>query len=677
VKTDDVAELAQTLFEEIGDAAYIADPDTLRLLDVNLVAQRLTGLPRNELLRLDLGQLFRSDGDEGLAHLRQALALTRTFHSQEGYFLRRGRGAGWMPVNLTLTRLHTESRPLGLVLARDVTERHQAEERLRQANAELERRVQERTAELAQLNATLRGEVAEHKKVTEALRQAQQRLQQVVASSPAVLFTLAVHGGRIVGVSWISENLLELLGYPAAAAYDPAWWLGNIHPDDLEPLVAHVEDQLFATGWAAHEFRFRHRDGHYRWTRGEVRLVRDADGRPLEAVGWWSDTTERKQLEEQFRQAQKMEAVGRLAGGVAHDFNNLLTVIIGFSDLLLAELPATDPRHEVLAGIRQAGEQAARLTGRLLAFGRKAMVEPKVLDLNEVIDATWQVLRRVIGEDVTLTTGLSPGLSRVRIDPGQVEQVLLNLAVNARDAMPQGGRLTIRTDDVEIRPGDQGGGTDLKPGRHVRLAVADTGSGMTDEVKARLFEPFFTTKAIGRGTGLGLATVYGIVKQAGGHITVDTRLGVGTTFIVLLPAVAGAKAPALGPAPPPARGSETVLVAEDEDAVRRMSRMVLELEGYTVLDAGTGTEALRIAEGYSGPIHLLLTDVVMPDLGGRDLADAVRARRPEVKVLYMSGYTDDAVVRRGVSEAVDAFLQKPFTSLALTRKVRAVLDEAR
>jgi two-component system cell cycle sensor histidine kinase/response regulator CckA len=331
-----------------------------------------------------------------------------------------------------------------------------------------------------------------------------------------------------------------------------------------------------------------------------------------------------------------------------------------------------------VTAIQDAGERAARLTSQLLAFSRKAMVAPKVLDLNEVIDSTGKMLRRLIGEDVTLTTILSPGLSRVRIDPGQVEQVLMNLAVNARDAMPRGGRLTIETKDVEVGEVDLACRPDLKPGRHVQLSVADTGHGMTDEVQARLFEPFFTTKGVGKGTGLGLATVYGIVKQAGADIAVDTRVGAGTTFTILFPAVPESAVPAetgeLRGAP---RGAETVLLAEDEDAVRKLARLALEMQGYTVLEAGTGADAVRVAETHPGPVHLLATDVVMPDLGGGDLAEAVRARRPGVKVLYMSGYTDDAVIRHGVSEAVDAFVQKPFTLLGFARKVREVLDDLR
>jgi two-component system cell cycle sensor histidine kinase/response regulator CckA len=425
-------------------------------------------------------------------------------------------------------------------------------------------------------------------------------------------------------------------------------------------------------------FELEHRlvvDGQIRWVHVRAEPEIDAEGRVVRVNGVSQDLTDRKLLEEQLWQAQKMEAIGQLAGGVAHDFNNLLNVIIGYSDLLLIGLSASERQREQVAAIRDAGERAARLTGQLLAFSRRAIVEPKVLDLNEVIDSTARMLRRLIGEDITLVTVLSPRLSRVRIDPVQVEQLILNLAVNARDAMLRGGRLTIETRDVNRRKGDLSGDRDVKPGLYVRLSVTDTGGGMKDEVKARIFEPFFTTKGLGKGTGLGLATVYGIVKQAGGQITVESRIGAGTTFAILLPALPAVASPVerdwVRVAP---RGTETVLLAEDEEGVRRVARLALEMQGYRVLEAGTGAEALRALDAHPGPVHLLLTDVVMPDLGGRDLADAVRARRPWVKVLYTSGHTDDVAIRYGVSEAADAFLQKPFTLLGLARKVREVLD---
>ena len=327
-----------------------------------------------------------------------------------------------------------------------------------------------------------------------------------------------------------------------------------------------------------------------------------------------------------------------------------------------------------MIAIRGAGELAARLTSQLLAFRRKAIVAPRVLDLNEVIRTTTRMLSRLLGEDVTLLTELGQGLAAVRADAGQIEQVIRNLAVNARDAMPSGGRLTITTDEIDVVASEVWDGEELRPGRHVRLQVEDTGSGMTEEVRARLFEPFFTTKGIGRGTGLGLATVYGIARQAGGHVSVESAVSAGTTFTVLLPAVAVPVAKASVETRTSARGTETILLVEDESAVRRLARQILERHGYTILEAADGMGALQIAADHPEVIHLLLTDVVMPNLGGRDLVVAIRARRPETKVLYMSGFTDDAVVRHGVSVAADALLQKPFTPAALARKVRSVLD---
>jgi PAS domain S-box-containing protein len=665
VKTDDAAELGQTLFEEIGDAAFIADPVTMRLEDVNPMARRMTGLSREQLLRLSLNQLFRSDGDEGLAHLRRALSTTQTFHSQEGYLLRRGGGADWLPVNLTLTRLHIERGPVGLVLARDITERKLAEENLRLANAELEARVKVRAADLARANEALRAEVAQHQKAEEALTLFRALIDRANDS-------IEVIDPATAQVRDVNERACLSHGYTRAEFL--ALRIPDINPTLSGPSAwAEAVENLRRSGSVIREVQHRRKDGSFFPVEVQVTYIR-LDREYLVAVV--RDITERKKLEEQLRQAQKMEAVGQLAGGVAHDFNNLLTVINGFSDLLAAELSASDPQRQQLAAIRDAGDRAARLTSQLLSFSRKAIVELRVLDLNELIDSTGKMLRRLIGEDVTLSTILHPRLSRVRIDPGQLEQVVMNLAVNARDAMPRGGCLTFETTDVEIRAGDLPDCPEVELGRYVRLTVSDTGCGMTDDVKAHIFEPFFTTKSLGQGTGLGLATVYGIVKQAGGHISVDSRVGAGTTFTVVLPAVTEAVAPAESEGVQVApRGTETILLAEDEDGVRRLSRMALEMQGYRVLAAKTGAEALRTADAYAGPVHLLVTDVVMPELSGRDLADALRARRPGVKVLYMSGYTDDAVVRHGVLEAVDAFLQKPFTPLGLARKVRAVLDE--
>lgn len=392
-------------------------------------------------------------------------------------------------------------------------------------------------------------------------------------------------------------------------------------------------------------------------------------------TGVLRDITSRRKLEDQFRQSQKMEAIGRLAGGVAHDFNNLLTVINGYCDLLLLNLPAEDSNRSFISSVRDAGERAASLTSQLLAFSRKAIVAPKVFDLKDVAVQSEKILRRLIGEDIVLTLILHSAPCPVKADPGQIDQVIMNLAVNARDAMPTGGRLTLETRLVNVAENETAVlGSGLRPGQYVELAMTDTGSGMTPEIQARIFEPFFTTKGEGQGTGLGLATVFGIVHQAGGHIGVESEVGHGTTFRVLLPYVEGLAKAAEKVRPAVARGKEVVLLVEDDVAVRQLSRLALETQGYQVLVAAGGQEALDHLQTASSQVDIVVTDVVMPEMSGRQLADSVRVKYPGMKVLFVSGYTDDAVVRHGVRDASDAFLQKPFTPFGLARKVREVLD---
>jgi PAS domain S-box-containing protein len=392
------------------------------------------------------------------------------------------------------------------------------------------------------------------------------------------------------------------------------------------------------------------------------------------------ELAERERLEAQLVQAQKMEAIGRLAGGVAHDFNNLLTAITGYTSLLLSESGVDDPARADLEEIKKAADRAASLTDQLLAFSRKKMLQPKVLDLNAVVADVERMLRRLIGEDIDLVTLLDPTLGRVKADPGQIQQVVMNLAVNARDAMPQGGQLTLETMNVDLDEAHAQQHVDLQPGSYVMLAVSDTGVGMDKETQDHLFEPFFTTKEIGKGTGLGLATIYGIVKQSGGGIYVYSEPGQGTTFKIYLPRIEEAvdlPRPDAGRIRLP-QGSETVLLVEDEDMVRELARRILQRSGYTVLEARQARDAIAICARHETPIQLLITDVVMPGgMSGRDLAEHLATSRPEMQVLYISGYTDDAIVRHGMLDEGVAFLQKPFTPDALARKVRQVLDVSR
>ncbi len=382
-----------------------------------------------------------------------------------------------------------------------------------------------------------------------------------------------------------------------------------------------------------------------------------------------------KKVEEQLRQSQKLEAVGRLAGGVAHDFNNILTAILGYSDLTLRTLKNNGAARHKIEEIQRAAQRAASLTQQLLAFSRKQVLQPKVLDLNSIVTDMDRMLRRLIGEDIDLVTILEPRLGMVKADPGQLEQVLMNLVVNSRDAMPNGGKLTVETKNVYLDSAYAQTHLAVQPGHYVMLAVSDTGAGMEPEIREHIFEPFFTTKEAGKGTGLGLSTIYGIVKQSGGNIWVYSEVGHGTTFKIYLPLInEDASTEPVVIAPEIAKGTETILMVEDEGSLRELILEILEQEGYKVVVARDGREALSLVAEHDGVIDLLITDVVMPEVSGRELAERLTRNHSKLKVLFMSGYTDDAVVRHGVLEAGTSFLQKPFTPDALIRKVREVLD---
>jgi hypothetical protein len=455
-----------------------------------------------------------------------------------------------------------------------------------------------------------------------------------------------------------------------------AMTIKDIRPlDDAERLLTNIGERRQTSERAGSS---RHRVKSGRLIDVEITSHEMAFAGQSAALVVAQDITERRTLEEQFQQAQKMEAVGRLAGGVAHDFNNLLTVILGLCELLLADRNPDDSRQADIAEIQEAGIRAARLTRQLLAFSRKQIIEPTLLDMNVIVADLRAMLGRLIGEDVKVVLGLGADLALVKADRGQVEQIVMNLAVNARDAMPKGGMLTIETANVELDEHYAKTHLDVKPGLYVRLTVTDTGTGMTPQVQARLFEPFFTTKEPGKGTGLGMATVFGIVTRSGGSVGVSSKVGKGTQFKVYFPRADAAEAAepvadTLSPAARPRAGVQTVLVVEDEDGLRELAKRLLQRLGYTVLIAADASEASRLFE-KNPTIDVLLTDVVMPGASGPELTSQLIKRRPALKVIYMSGYTEDAIVHHGVLKAGIAFLHKPFTSETLGRKIRDVLD---
>jgi len=510
----------------------------------------------------------------------------------------------------------------------------------------------------------------ERKRAEQDLLAREERFRALVEHSADAIALLDRTGTLI----YASHSTERVLGYQAEEVLG-RHALDLIHPDDVPAVAGRLLELQDRPGAAVvMEARYRHKDGSWRY--GECSVAnRLSDAAVRALVLNYREITERRRLEEQLRQAQKMEAVGRLAGGVAHDFNNVLTAIFGYADLLTEELPEGHQARGDLDEIRKAAQRASTLTRQLLAFSRQQVLQPMVLSLNDLVADVQNMLVRLVGEDVEVRLSLSPDAGNVRADAGQLQQVLLNLVVNARDAMPTGGKLLLETANADLTEQYAELHQPVIPGRYVMLAVSDTGSGMDAETKARIFEPFFTTKEQGRGTGLGLSTVYGIVKQSGGYVWVYSEPGRGTTFKLYFPRV---DAPAEIPAPPretaTLTGTETILVAEDDDMLRPLAKGLLQKLGYTVLEAENAERALDLARARTGPIHLLVADVVMPGASGRELARRLAHTRPDTRVLYVSGYTDDAIVHHGMLEPGLNFLQKPFTPGALARKVREILD---
>jgi two-component system, cell cycle sensor histidine kinase and response regulator CckA len=614
------------LFESNPHAMWVFDRETLEFLEVNEAAVERYGYSRDEFLAMSIKDI-RSPEDvpkllDDLSQSPEGLTTTLRRH--------RTRSGEAIDVEITSDSLRFDGRAATLVLANDVTMRLRAEAELRSS---------------------------------------EERFRLAFNASPEPMTISTLEEKRYLDVN---SNFLKVTQYSrdeviGRTATEIGFWQ---KPEERDAILSGVRAQ----GAYDVEISFGTKSGEVRAALLSVQHIEWAGQQCLLSVV--KDVTERKDLEQQFRQAQKMEAVGQLAGGVAHDFNNLLMVINGYAQLVLEKLKPDDPLRKHVDEIKKAGDRASTLTRQLLAFSRRQILMPQVVDLNAVVAGMHGMLSRLIGENIELTVIAGPELGSVKVDPGQIEQVILNLAVNARDAMPQGGQLVLETQNVDLDESYTRNHAQMKPGRHVLLAVSDTGGGMDIEVQKHIFEPFFTTKPPGKGTGLGLSTAFGIVKQSEGSIWAYSEPGRGTTFKIYLPRI-DKMAETLEPGQQlaePALGGCTVLLVEDEASVRGLVRQNLNLMGCRVLEAQNGLEAIRIAEEHAGPIHALVTDAVMPGLNGQEVAERLAATRPDTKVLYMSGYTDDAVVRNALLGAHVAFIQKPFTSQALARKLSELLN---
>ncbi len=616
--------------ESLAEGLMLTDLEGhVRYVNPRLV--EMTGYPADELTAVQIFELAGSAAAEKREQQRSERRARGLPDTYETRIRRRDGGYLWVRVSTSPLRDAAGEEVGALVTYTDIDEQKQAEEKLRLLQSAVE-------------------EAEESIVIT--LPEPDPAMTETVYVNPAF--------ERLTGYS--AEEVIGVRGFNLLGPKS-SW---NEHGE---------EEHLSRGEPSAGETTLYHKDGSELLLDWRVAPIRSADGEVTHFAAICRDVSEQRRLAEQLRQSQKMEAVGQLAGGVAHDFNNLLTAILGYGHMLLGKLAPGDSRRRAVEQINAAADKAQALTGQLLAFSRKQHLELKTVDLNGVVAGLEEMLRRLLGEDIDLTTRLETQLGTIRADPSQLEQVILNLAINARDAMPTGGTLALETTNAEVGPA-QAEKLDVEPGAYVQLAVSDSGQGMDAETKERIFEPFFTTKEIGEGTGLGLATVYGIVKQSDGFLSVQSEPGEGTTFIVHLPRTASAAEPAPKAAVPSYRtipGEETVLLAEDDEVVRTLVQEVLADSGYRVLVAANGEEALAIATDLTTPIDLLISDVVMPDIRGPDLSRRILEHRPDLHILFISGYAGGTMIRRGELGRGAHFLQKPFSPEALMRKVRDVL----
>jgi two-component system, cell cycle sensor histidine kinase and response regulator CckA len=626
----------KTIFELAPDTYFLNDLTGI-ILDGNRASEALTGYSRHELIGKNLLTLgLIPDEELPLAMNRMARSAAGEFvEPQEFTVLRKDGKRASIEIRSFPTEI--DGKRTMLVAARDITDR--------------------RRAELA-------------------LKKSEESLGKAQRMAALGNWELDCVSGNL---EW-SDEVYRIYGV-SIETFVPSHqkFLASVHPEDKEKVEVALRD-IFLTGELySIDFRIVRVDGSHRYVRERAELEADGAGNPLRLIGTVQDITEYKGLEERFHTAQKLECVGRLAGGIAHDFNNLLTVINGYSSMLLRGSEADARTRSGLEEIKKAGEKASMLTQQLLAFSRKQVVQPRLLDLNSIVRDTERMLRRLIGENIALTSVLDPDLGKIKVDPGQLSQILLNLAVNARDAMPDGGSLTLETANIEFQTRFVEGRQSVVPGPYVLLAVSDTGTGMDEATRSRIFEPFFTTKGPGRGTGLGMATVYGIAEQCGGWVWVYSEPGKGTTVKVYFPRAGAAlvvdeEVPALTEG---LRGNETILVVEDQEEVRKFAVTVLSGAGYRILTAENGVAALKMCENREMPVDLLLTDVVMPGMSGRELSRRFRTVCPATKVLFMSGYTDNLAMLRNEVDADAVFLQKPFDPYDLAAAVRTLLGPPR
>ena len=618
------------LFFELGNAGMAIISPEKKFVELNQEICKLLGYSRDELRTMVWTDIPHPE-DRTTEHFEQILSGEMDAYSLEKRVVRKDGSV--LHANISIKALRNGNGSLTNVIAvlQDVTTRSMAEQ---------------------------------------ALRSSEERYRDLIENAHDMIYTHDLDG------NYISMNA----AVEHITGYTPEEAMGMnirdiIMPDELPRVTDMISRKLQGGRVTNYELNIRAKDGRTITVEVNTRIVY-RDGEPVAIQGIARDITGRKNLEEQLLQAQKLESVGRLAGGIAHDFNNMLTAINGYSDLALRKVGVDGTIRGYLEEIKKAGERSALLTNQLLAFSRRQILHPQMITVNDVINDTMNMLKRMIGEDIDLVTRLKSTAGSIKFDPGQLGQVLVNLAVNARDAMPDGGKLTIETSNIFIDPNYASTHVGLLPGAYVLLSVSDTGTGMSSDVQEQIFEPFFTTKAVGKGTGLGLATVYGIVRQSGGGIFVYSEEGHGTTFKIYIPRVADEHPSEEEPeiTPKLAIGTETILLVEDEELVRSLSRQVLESCGYHVIEASDGIEALEILEKDTGSIDLLITDVIMPRMGGRELSERLRSMRPELPILFASGYTDEAVVRHGVLDSNINFLQKPFTLDDVARKVRDLLD---